>query len=222
MKFYRCGLFSLAALALLCAIAPTWAETGLDAQQRADLGRVNTYLNRIDRMQAGFLQIAPDGAVSRGNFLLNRPGRMRFEYFPPEDLLIIADGTWVAVRDGAAAAIERYPIGATPLSPLLEAKVDLGKDTEIISLKREFGLLRITLRDPKEPEKGEIALTFADRGGPAESIGPGVGLELRQWVVVDAQGLTTQIGLSNIQQAEKFDPKLFILNDPAPGTQNRR
>ncbi len=187
---------------------------GLNAQQRADLDRVNTYLNQLDRLRAGFMQIAPDGAVSRGNFFLNRPGRMRFEYSPPEDLLIVADGTSVGVREGADAMIDRYPIGATPLSPLLADKVTLGSEREVVAVKRETGLLRVKLRDPKTPEKGEITLTFLDRGGED--------IELRQWVVVDAQGLTTQIGLNDIRATGPLDPRLFILLDPAPGSQKKR
>lgn len=202
--------------------SPASAQADLTAQQRIDLDRVNTYLNQIEKAQAGFLQIAPDGAISRGNFLLNRPGRLRFEYFPPQDLLIVADGAWVAVKEGGQPAIQRYPISATPLSPLLQKHVDLSADAQIAAVRREGGLLRITMRDAKEPQKGEITLTFADRGGPADAIGPGVGLELRQWVVIDAQGLTTQIGLSDLRQAGSFDPGLFILNDPAPGSQNKR
>ncbi len=198
--------------------APAWAQgdplAGLNSQQRADLARVNTYLNQLDRLQAGFMQIAPDGAVSRGKFFLNRPGRMRFEYAPPEELLIIADGTSVAVREGADAMIDRYPIGSTPLSPILADKVTLGSEREVAAVKRDTGLLRVKLRDPKAPEKGEITLTFLDRGGE--------NIELRQWVVIDAQGLTTQIGLSDIRVAGPLDPKLFILLDPAPGTQNKR
>ena len=198
--------------------APAWAQgdplAGLNSQQRADLARVNTYLNQLDRLQAGFMQIAPDGAVSRGKFFLNRPGRMRFEYAPPEELLIIADGTSVAVREGADAMIDRYPIGSTPLSPILADKVTLGSEREVVAVKRDTGLLRVKLRDPKAPEKGEITLTFLDRGGE--------NIELRQWVVIDAQGLTTQIGLSDIRAAGPLDPKLFILLDPAPGTQNKR
>lgn len=198
--------------------APTLAQgdplAGLNAQQRADLDRVNTYLNQLDRLQAGFMQIAPDGAVSRGNFFLNRPGRMRFEYAPPDDLLIIADGSSVAVREGADAMIDRYPIGSTPLSPLLADKVTLGSEREVVAVTRETGLLRVKLRDPKAPEKGEITLTFLDRGGE--------NMELRQWVVVDAQGLTTQIGLNDIRATGPLDPKLFILLDPAPGSNIRR
>ncbi|HEX4890083.1 MAG TPA: outer membrane lipoprotein carrier protein LolA, partial [Alphaproteobacteria bacterium] len=82
-----------------------------------------------------------------------------------------------------------------------------------VGVKRDTGLLRVRLRDPGAPEKGEVTLIFADRGGSD--------VELRQWVVVDAQGLTTQIGLSDIRAAGPLDPKLFILLDPAPGTQNR-
>jgi len=198
--------------------APAWAQgdplAGLNTQQRTDLARVNTYLNQLDRLQAGFMQIAPDGAVSRGKFFLNRPGRMRFEYAPPEELLIIADGTSVAVREGVDAMIDRYPIGSTPLSPILADKVKLGSEREVVAVKRDTGLLRVKLRDPKAPEKGEITLTFLDRGD--------ANIELRQWVVIDAQGLTTQIGLSDIRATGPLDPKLFILLDPAPGSRNKR
>ncbi len=209
----------LAMLIAVAAHAPATAQSddplaSLNAQQRADLDRVNTYLNQLDRLQAGFMQIAPDGAVSRGNFYLNRPGRMRFEYAPPEDLLIVADGTSVAVRDGADAMIDRYPIGSTPLSPLLSDKVALGAAREVVAVKRETGLLRVRVRDPKAPEKGEITLTFLDRGDE--------NLELRQWVVLDAQGLTTQIGLNDLRATGPLDPKLFILLDPAPGSKIRR
>lgn len=214
-------LFRLFAAALLLGLIPVMAKAAdplasLDATQRADLARVNTYLNQLDRLQAGFMQIAPDGEVSRGNFYLDRPGRMRFEYFPPEDLLIVADGTSVGVQEDTAADIQRYPIGSTPLSPLLSDTVALGSNNEMISVKRETGLLRVKLRDRKEPEKGEITLIFLDRGGND------AGLELRQWVVIDAQGLTTQVGLSDIRETGPLDPKLFILLDPAPGLQNSR
>lgn len=211
---FTCLIAVCASIANLSAMAQEAALAGLNAQQRADLDRVNTYLNQLDRLRAGFMQIAPDGAISRGDFFLNRPGRMRFEYAPPDDMLIIADGTSVAVREGANAAIDRYPIGATPLSPILEEKVKLGAQNEVVAVKRDTGLLRVRLRDPKEPEKGEITLIFLDRGGN--------NLELRQWTVIDAQGLTTQIGLNDIRPAGTFDPKLFILLDPAPGSQNRR
>jgi outer membrane lipoprotein-sorting protein len=221
--FYRCFLyaFTLYAFTLVLvmgahtpAVAQSDPLAGLNVQQRSDLGRVNTYLNQLDRLQAGFMQIAPDGAVSRGKFFLNRPGRMRFEYAPPEDLLIIADGTSVGVREGADAMIDRYPIGSTPLSPILADKVTLGAEREVVAVKRDTGLLRVKLRDPKAPEKGEITLTFLDRGD--------ANIELRQWVVIDAQGLTTQIGLSDIRAVGALDPKLFILLDPAPGSQNKR
>ncbi|HEX4891524.1 MAG TPA: outer membrane lipoprotein carrier protein LolA, partial [Alphaproteobacteria bacterium] len=118
-------LFALPLVCMLGAAAQIPAHSqndalaGLNAQQRADLDRVNSYLNRLDRLSAGFMQIAPDGDVSRGQFFLNRPGRMRFEYAPPDDMLIVADGTSVAVREGADAMIDRYPLGSTPLSPIL-------------------------------------------------------------------------------------------------------
>lgn len=218
MPVFICRLMFALMLAGAAAPGPVLAQkdplAGLNAQQRADLDRVNTYLNQLGRLRADFMQIAPDGEVSRGNFFLNRPGRMRFEYAPPADMLIVADGVSVAVREDAGAMIDRYPIGATPLSPILGERVALGSEQEVAGVRRESGLVRVRLRDPKAPEKGEITLTFLDRGGD--------NIELRQWVVIDAQGLTTQVGLSDIRDTGPLDPKLFILNDPAPGPQNSR
>lgn len=220
----RLPVYTLLILCLL--LAPTFQGhaqglADLTPQQRNDIDRVNTYLNRLDKVQAGFLQISPDGAISRGNFYLSRPGRLRFEYLPPDDLLIVADGTWVAVRENDLGTVDRFPIGETPLSLLLDKHVDIGTNTEIIALKREAGILRITLRDPDEPHKGEITLTFADDRRPDTEL-TGQELELRQWVIVDAQGLTTQIGLSEVREGGDFDPRLFIMRDAVPKPLQKR
>ena len=50
------------------------------AQDRADLARIETYLNALRSLKANFMQVAPNGGISAGNAWLSRPGRMRFEY----------------------------------------------------------------------------------------------------------------------------------------------
>jgi outer membrane lipoprotein-sorting protein len=39
-------------------------------------------------------------------------------------------------------------------------------------------------------------------------------LELRQWIVVDPQGLTTTVALSDIRSNVEIDPKKFFIEDP--------
>ena len=82
--------------AALPALAPGLAGAQVN---RADLTRITNYLNGIGSMQGTFVQVGPDGDLSEGNFYMRRPGRIRFEYNPPNPTLIVADGFWVGVYD---------------------------------------------------------------------------------------------------------------------------
>lgn len=202
-------MLTAAALLGLAILAATVASAGaraaetnannLSAADRADLSRVDTYLTGLTNLQGHFLQVGPDGSLAQGEFYLRRPGRMRFEYEPPEKLLVVADGTWVAIKDGFSAT-QRYPIGATPLGILLDEHVDLAKEVKVLAVEHQPGALRITLADKSGNAPGDITLVFDE---PA--------LQLRQWIVTDAQGLQTTVALRNIQSGIRADNSLFVL-----------
>ncbi len=211
---------ALGAVLLLAMAGTVQAQPPLTAEQQRDLDRVNSYLNRLDKLHAEFEQTGPDGTVSRGDFYLSRPGRLRFDYARPDELLIIADGLWLAVQDGELNTVDRFPIKSTPLSLLLDARIDLGKSTQLAGIHREGDSLQLTLQDPDAPEKGQVTLFFAAaNAGMAEMAEK---LELKRWVVVDAQGLATQIDLNEIERRDTLDPKLFIMRDPAPDALRNR
>ncbi len=191
-------------LALLTPLAgANAAQVGatLSAQDRADVNRVTSYLNTLEHLQGGFLQVGPDGSITEGMFYLRRPGRLRFEYAPPTELLVVADGTWVIIKEGSYAA-QRYPIGATPLSLLLAADIDLLRSSNIRTVNREPGLLRVTLADPNGEAPGDLTLVFDEPE-----------LQLRQWIVRDAQGLQTTIALRNVQRGVKAANDLFTVRE---------
>lgn len=175
------------------------ANADLSASDRADLTRVDNYLSGLTNLQGNFLQVGPDGSLAQGKFYLRRPGRMRFQYDPPEKLLVVADGTWVAVKDGFSAA-QRYPLGSTPLGILLDDHVDLAKEVKVLAVERQPGALRITLADKNDNAPGNITLVFDEPD-----------LQLRQWIVTDAQGLQTTVALRNIQSGIHADNALFVL-----------
>jgi len=175
------------------------ANNDLSASDRADLTRVDNYLSGLTNLQGNFLQVGPDGSLAQGKFYLRRPGRMRFEYNPPEKLLVVADGTWVAVKDGFSAA-QRYPLGSTPLGILLDDHVDLAKEVKVLAVEHQPGALRITLADKHDNAPGNITLVFDEPD-----------LQLRQWIVTDAQGLQTTVALRNIQSGIHADNALFVL-----------
>lgn len=169
---------------------------------QADLLRISNYLNGLETMTGDFVQVGPDGALSRGEFALRRPGRLRFEFDPPNRALIVADGTWVGVCDVQIGVFDRFPLSETPLDLLLRDRVDLRDENAVQAIERAEGQLRVRAIDPEAPEQGSITLIFSD-----------VPLALRQWVVVDAQGLTTTVALQETQSNISLDPRLFVLDE---------
>ena len=182
---------------------PVSAHAQLSGADARDLSRISNYLNGVKTLEGSFVQIGHDGELSEGLFYLRRPGRIRFEYKPPNPALVVADGTWVGVYDTRLNTLDRIPLKSTPLNLLLKKRVDLRKENAVRSIERGAGQMRVTAVDPDEPDQGSITMVFAENP-----------LELRQWIVVDAQGLTTTVALSEMRSNVKLDPNLFFIEDP--------
>jgi outer membrane lipoprotein-sorting protein len=194
----RTLLLSAAALAFA---APAAAQ--LSAADARDLARISNYLNATETLQGSFVQVDPDAVVSEGQFYMRRPGRLRFEYAPPDPALVIADGFWVGVVDRRDNSIDRYPLSDTPLNLLLKADVDLRQEGAVKRIERSQGQLAVTAIDTARPEQGEIIMVFSDNP-----------LELRQWVVIDAQGRQTTVALRDMRTNVSIPASQFVLVDP--------
>ena len=118
MTWSRRGALRLLASTLLAGRAVP-AHAALTAADQADVGRAEQYLNAITTLQAKFLQIGPRGEIAEGVFYLARPGKLRFEYNPPAPALIVADGFRLVFYDRDLDQVTAWPVGATPLAPLL-------------------------------------------------------------------------------------------------------
>lgn len=197
----RRRLIQTTAAAGLLLTAPSIARAQANP---ADLTRISNYLNGIGTMQGTFVQVGPDGDLSQGLFYMRRPGRIRFEYEPPNQALIVADGFWVGVYDTLDNTLDRFPLSETPLDLLLRDRVDLRKEGAIERIERSDGQLRIVAVDPEAVDQGSITMVFNDNP-----------LELTQWIVLDAQGLATTVALSEIRRNVKIDPAKFFIEDPA-------
>jgi outer membrane lipoprotein-sorting protein len=178
--------------------------------EKAELKRVSAYLNTIKSVQGRFTQLAADGRSVQGTFYLRKPGRIRFEYDRPNPILIVADGSSVAVSNNQLKTTDRYPLVNSPLRLLLSESIDLATDRRIVDLKKETGILSFTARETAGPARGSITLVFADSGQ----------LELRQWEVIDAQGMRTTIALNDVRQDANIPPTMFVIQDLSPFKKN--
>jgi outer membrane lipoprotein-sorting protein len=190
---------------LLCAAAPTLNGLSQDQtpQDRADIARIEAYLNALRSLKARFLQVAPDGSISRGTAWLQRPGRMRFEYDKPSPLLLVAGHGLVVFHDDQVQQTSNIPLSSTPLSILLSDHVNLVGDVTVTQLSRLPGEISVSLVRTASPADGTITLTFADHP-----------LTLTQWVVEDAQHRETRVSLHDVELGGTFDQSLFVYIDP--------
>jgi outer membrane lipoprotein-sorting protein len=191
----------LVALALTPAAARSNEE--LRPEEEALIDRVNSYFNRFVYLQGTFTQIAPDGVVSEGLFYMRRPGRVRFDYKPPSRLLVVSDGFWIGIIDKKMQTTDRYPIATTPYWALLKDDVDLRRDARILAVELEPGIALLTIEDPSGDAPGEITLIFETKDD----------ISLRQWLITDAQGLTTSVAINDVVENQRVRNDMFVIRD---------
>jgi len=184
----------LAPLAALVMSLPAHAEKiGLEA--------LSGYLNGLTTMQAPFTQVNADGTISTGTLSIQRPGRVRFEYDPPDRSLVMAGGGQVAIFDAKSnQPPEQYPLSRTPLGLILTDDVDLRRERMVVGHVEQDTTTRLALQDPDHPEYGTIELVFT-----ADPV------DLRQWVITDDLGSQTTVILGEKQQGVALPPSLFSI-----------
>jgi outer membrane lipoprotein-sorting protein len=168
-------------------------------QQTQAVQRINAYFNAITNLQGNFEQVDSHGQRTSGRFYVQRPGKLRFDYAPPSALRIVADGHFLAIEDSDLKTVEKYPLESTPFRLLLGDAVDLGRDARIVGVESEEGSLAIVLQDRSGDAPGPIKLYFNTSSD----------LQLKEWVITDAQGLATRVSLENLVPGRKVAADFF-------------
>jgi outer membrane lipoprotein-sorting protein len=178
---------------LLIAIAGQAGAQGLS------LDAISAYLNGITTATAGFTQINDDGTISTGRLYIRRPGRVRFEYDPPNKALVLASAQTVAIFDEKSnQPPEQYPLRKTPLNLILERTVDLSRRDMVVGRMADGVSTTVIAQDPEHPDYGTIALVFSDSP-----------VTLTKWVVTDGSGAQTTVDLGNLKLGEALGDSLF-------------
>lgn len=184
----------LAPLAFLALGTPALAD-------KLSLKALSSYLNGLATLEADFTQVNADGSVSTGRIFIKRPGRVRFEYAPPDKSLVLASAGQVAIFDGKSnTPPEQYPLTKTPLNLILAENVNLGQAKMVVGHRADGTSTRVTAQDPKHPEYGTIELVFTDNP-----------VELRQWIITDDLGQQTTVILGAMKKGANYGTRLFSI-----------
>jgi outer membrane lipoprotein carrier protein len=167
---------------------------------------LDEFLDGLSTLQAKFEQSVLDteNATSGqmfGVFLLDRPGRFRWDYVAPRKQVILADGrdVWIIEEElkQVTRHLQRWALKGTPAAFLaMDEPVD--KDFEIVEIGERKGMqwLELIPRDA-ESDLNRVLLAFADK-------------ELKHMELNDKFGQISRFTFFEVQRNQPIDPDLFV------------
>jgi outer membrane lipoprotein-sorting protein len=105
------------------------------------------------------------------------------------------------VRDRKLATQDLYPLSQTPLRYLLADRIDLLRDTNVVSVHSDDVFVTVVIEE-RQPLIGTSRLMMM------------VGAkdyQLKQWTVTDPQGYDTTVAVSNLDTKTRPDPNMFTI-----------
>jgi outer membrane lipoprotein carrier protein len=194
------------------------AQPAADAARSADavLAALQERYDRVRTLRARFVQTSTASAfdeptTSKGTVVVERPGRIRWTYDPPDGRIIVLDGEAIWIyspedRQLQIAALAKGGVSPTALSFLMGD----GR------LRDEFSA---RLRPGSEAGPApRVALELAERGEPSFQslvlwLDPKT-QELRESEVIDLFGNRTRLALSDAEYDVKLPPDAFVVGVP--------
>lgn len=161
---------------------------------------VNAYFNGIRTLQGEFIQIGPTAAeLTEGAFYFARPGLLRLNYYPPSELVVIANGETLAVEDRGRGTQSFFRLSRTPLALLLAQYTDLTSEQNVrdILLNAEEYII--------------VVLAAADDGGWLTLYFDRQNYELEQWVTTDRRGSTITFLMFDTALNQPVDAAHFVI-----------
>ncbi len=180
----------------------TGPHANMTPEQRAVIDKVGNYLSTVHNLSGKFVQVGPDGRKVEGEFFIQKPGKVRFEYDPPAKIEIVADGQSLVVRDRGVGTTDVYPLSQTPLRFLLSSNVDLLRDTNLVAVYTDAVFVTVVVEE-KSPLVGtsRLMVMFSSKD-----------MQLKQWTVTDPQGFDTTVAVYNLDTTRRADPAMFRID----------
>ena len=180
------------------------ATPSIAAAPSPDLAKLKDHLSSVQTMTANFTQTDAKGRTDSGTLQMKRPGRIRFEY-GSGDVLLVANGKTLTFVDYAVGQKSSWPLGRTPLGPLLSNSPDFNGKAEILPGTDS----RIVVARAKNAgQYGQLTLAFL-----RNSSAPG-GLQLYGWTAIDPQNHRTTVKLTNVRFNVAVPESAFSYAEP--------
>jgi outer membrane lipoprotein-sorting protein len=174
----------------------------------ADIKKIEKYLNGITTLVMSFEQEDSEGGRASGNFYLQRPGHLRWDYDPPAPILIVAKGSMVAYYDKELNEVSHISLDDTMAGFLTRQRISFGDEgVKITAFEKGKNTAILTIMQDKKEDQGSLTMHFK-----------GENMDLVRMEVVDSIGKKTIVQFGAPEYGKAIDKELFAL----PRKQSRK
>lgn len=175
---------------------------------QSDLEKIENYLNSLNTLKAGFVQMASNGGTAEGVLYISKPSKIRMEYTAPDPLLIVGNGDYIIYHDKELDQITNIDYKDIPATVILTQKIKFdGKNLKVTDFYKDSGQTSVTVEMPKNPNVKPITLIFDNNP-----------FRLKQWKIIDPQNIEITISLYDMQKDEQLSSSLFTFDKTAQKT----
>lgn len=175
-------------------------------QNRAILQKVETAYNKIRTLKGKFAQFnsKTQDDLQTGELYLSRPGEMRLVYEKGSPLEFYAHGGYLIYHDKDLREVNYFHLNQTPVSLILKQTLKFNDPeflvTDVQDVLDEYYVTAIK-KDARE--LGSLTLIIDKET-----------LQLKQWDVVDIEGVKSTVSLYDTQFNIPLDKKIFMFQNP--------
>ena len=165
----------------------------------ADLTRIENYLNNLQSLRAGFVQMSSNGGTAEGKIYISKPSKIRMEYTAPDEILIVGNGDYIIYNDQELDQVTNIDYKDIPATMILTQKIRFdGTNLRVTDFYKDNGQTSITVETPKNKGVKPITLTFDNNP-----------FRLKQWKVIDQQNIEVTISLFDMETDVNLADNLF-------------
>lgn len=198
-------------LVLALVLMPMAAMAEIDKkintpQNRAILTEVEKAYNGMRTLKAKFAQFNSKikNDLQTGDIYIAKPGKMRLVYEKGSPLEFYANNGYFIYHDKDLKEVSYFELAQTPVELILKEKLSFtDPDFVVTDVQDVLDEYFVTAHKKGAKELGSITLVI-DKDK----------MELKQWEVLDMQGVKSTVSLYGIEPNAPVDNKLFAFKNP--------
>lgn len=175
-------------------------------ENRKILTAVEKAYNKMKTIQAQFAQfnskIKDD--LQTGTLYLSRPGQMRLVYEQGSPLEFYATNGYLIYHDKESKEVSYFELSQTPVELILKKELKFDDSSFVVTDVRDIlDEYHVTAHKKDAKELGSLTLVIDKET-----------LQLKQWEVLDMQGIKSTVSLFDIKINIPVDKTLFLFQNP--------